>query len=65
VRDRLRNGGSSQHLGEGDTPIADVLKRLKASEFRIPAIVEVDYIGLHSSVDEVAASIKYVAKAVE
>ena len=65
VRDRLRNGGSSQHFGEGDTPIADVLKRLKASEFRIPAVVEVDYVGLYSSVDEVTASIKYVAKAIE
>lgn len=65
VRDRLRNGGSSQHFGEGDTPIAEVLTRLKASEFRIPAVVEVDYVGLHSSVDEVKASINYVAKAVE
>src|SRR5690349_19368164 len=33
VRDRLRNNGASQHLGEGDTPILDVLKTLKASEF--------------------------------
>jgi sugar phosphate isomerase/epimerase len=64
VRDRLRNGGTSQHFGEGDTPIADVLGRLKASEFRIPAVVEVDYIGLHSSVDEVTASVTYVAKAI-
>ena len=65
VRDRLRNGGKSQHFGEGDTPIPTVLKRLKASQFPIPGIVEYDYIGLHSSVDEVTASIRYVTKAIE
>ena len=65
VRDRLRNGGTSQHFGEGDTPIVDVLRRLKASDLRIPAVVEVDYVGLHSSVDEVTASVKYVTTAIE
>lgn len=63
VKDRLRNGGASQHYGEGDTPIAAVLDRLKASSHRIPAVVEVDYVGLYSSVDEVAASMSYVAHA--
>ena len=29
VRDRLRNGGTSQHFGEGDTPIAAVLERAR------------------------------------
>jgi sugar phosphate isomerase/epimerase len=65
VRDRLRNGGTSQHFGEGDTPIPAILKRLKASEFRIPGVVEYDYVGLHSSVDEVTASLAYVAQAAQ
>jgi sugar phosphate isomerase/epimerase len=63
VRDRRRNGGTSQHFGEGDTPIPAVLTQLKASEFRIPGVVEYDYVGLHSSVDEVTASLAYVANA--
>ena len=62
VKDRLRNGGASQHFGEGDTPIAAVLNVLKTSAPSIPAIVEYDYVGLHSSVDEVAASIAYLQK---
>jgi sugar phosphate isomerase/epimerase len=65
VRDRLRNGGTSQHFGEGDTPIPAVLKRLKTSEFRIPGVVEYDYVGLHSSVDEVTASLAYVSQAAQ
>jgi sugar phosphate isomerase/epimerase len=63
VRDRLRNGGKSQHFGEGDTPIAAVLDVLKTSASSIPAVVEYDYVGLHSSVDEVAASVAYVTRA--
>jgi sugar phosphate isomerase/epimerase len=61
VRDRLRNGGTSQLFGEGDTPIAGVLGALKASGSAIPAIVEYDYVGLHSSVEEVTASLAFMA----
>jgi sugar phosphate isomerase/epimerase len=65
VRDRLRNGGTSQHFGEGDTPIPAVVQRLKVSELRIPTVIEYDYVGLHSSVDEVTASLAYVAQAAQ
>jgi sugar phosphate isomerase/epimerase len=60
VKDRLRNGGASQPFGEGDTPIAGVLDVLKTSASSIPAFVEYDYVGLHSSVDEVAAALAYL-----
>jgi hypothetical protein len=63
VTDRLRNGGASQPFGEGDTPIAAVLKLLMTSASAIPALVEYDYIGLRSAVDEVAASMNYLAQA--
>jgi sugar phosphate isomerase/epimerase len=63
VRDRLRNGGASQHFGEGDTPIAGVLNVLKTSDQSIAALVEYDYVGLHSSVEEVAACVAYMAQA--
>lgn len=65
VKDRLRNGGVSQHFGEGDTPIPGVLSLLKTSESAIPAVVEYDYVGLHSPVEEVAASLAYLTKAVK
>src|SRR4029450_162011 len=63
VRDRLRNGGASPPFGEGDTPIAGVLNVLKTSDQSIPALVEYDYVGLHSSVEEVTACVAYLAQA--
>jgi hypothetical protein len=63
VKDRLRNGGVSQPFGEGDTPIAAVLDVLKTSAPSVPALVEYDYVGLRSSVEEVAASMAFLSKA--
>ena len=62
VKDRLRNGGASQPFGEGDTPIGAVLDVLTTAARPIPALVEYDYIGLHSVVDEVAGLVDYVTK---
>jgi sugar phosphate isomerase/epimerase len=59
VKDRLRNGGASQPFGEGDTPIREVLAALAASDSEIPALIEYDYVGLHSSVDELKACTAY------
>lgn len=59
LKDRLRNGGASQPFGEGDTPIGDVLAVLGGSASGIPAAIEYDYVGLHSSVDELKASLAY------
>ena len=64
VKDRLRNGGASQLFGEGDTPISGVLDVLKKSSSSIPAIVEYDYVGLHSPAEEVASCLAFMAKAV-
>jgi hypothetical protein len=64
VKDRLRNGGASQHFGEGDTPIARVLDALKTSGSAIPAIAEYDYAGLHAPVDEVSACLAFMSKAI-
>jgi sugar phosphate isomerase/epimerase len=58
LRDRLRNGGASQPFGEGDTPIRNVLA-LAGSSPAIPVVVEYDYVGLRSSVDELKASVAY------
>jgi sugar phosphate isomerase/epimerase len=61
VKDRLRNGGASQPFGEGDTPIKPVLELIAASP-SIPAMVEYDYVGLRSPVEEVRASLAYLAR---
>src|SRR5262245_12096821 len=63
VKDRLRNGGASQYFGEGDTPIPGVLDLLKKSSFPIPALVDYDYVGLHSPTEEVTACLAYLGKA--
>jgi hypothetical protein len=60
LKDRRRNGGVSQHFGEGDTPMVGVLNVLKTSGGAIPAIVEYDYVGLRPAVEEVTASLAYV-----
>lgn len=65
VKDRLRNGGTSQPFGDGDTPIAEVLQVLKTSASSIPAFVEYDYAGLRSPVDEVAAAVAYMAQTIK
>lgn len=59
LRDRLRNGGASQPFGEGDTPLNKVLTALGTSARGIPALIEYDYGGLRSSVDEVKACLAY------
>ncbi len=63
VKDRLRNGGASQHLGEGDTPIPAVLAVLQESAVAAPALFEYDYVGLYPAVDEVKASMAYLTRA--
>jgi sugar phosphate isomerase/epimerase len=64
VRDRLRNGGASQPFGEGDTPIKQVLSILGTPAPAIPALVEYDYVGLRSSVDELKACVAYCRAAI-
>lgn len=63
VKDRLRNGGASQPFGEGDTPINGVLDFLRDSASSIPALVEYDYVGLRSPVEEVTACMDYLMHA--
>jgi sugar phosphate isomerase/epimerase len=59
LRDRLRNGGASQSFGEGDTPIREVMRTLDSTQPAVPAVIEYDYVGLRSSVDELRTCIAY------
>ncbi len=65
VKDRLKNGGTSQPFGEGDTPIAGVLDVLGTAAPSIAALVDYDYVGLHSSVEEVTAAMAYMARQIK
>jgi hypothetical protein len=58
VRDRLRNGGASQPFGEGDTPIRSVMA-LSSSVPAVPIVIEYDYVGLRSPVDELKAAMAF------
>ena len=51
--------GASQPFGEGDTPINKVLSARGTSTSGVPALIEYDYVGLRSSVDELKASLAY------
>lgn len=53
LKDRQRNDGPNQPWGQGDTPIADVLRLLRSEKFGIVAVVEYEYMGQSSSIDEV------------
>jgi sugar phosphate isomerase/epimerase len=53
IKDRTRNGGANEPLGEGDTPIKDVLALIREKQFPIPAFVEYEYIGLGTPQEEV------------
>jgi len=61
LSDRLRNGGTSQPLGEGDTPLKDVLAAV-ASTSQVPLFVGYDYLGLRSATDEVRSSLAYLRR---
>lgn len=45
IKDRKRNQGANVPLGEGDTPIKQVLQILKTKHYPIPANIEYEYKG--------------------
>jgi sugar phosphate isomerase/epimerase len=53
LKDRRRNNGPNQAWGQGDTPVADVLRLLRSEKSPIVAIIEYEYAGQGSAVDEV------------
>lgn len=60
IKDRKKDGGPNMPFGEGDTPIAPVMRLLKEQGYPIPAHVEYEYSGREDSVAEVAKCLRYL-----
>jgi len=63
LKDRKKNDGPNVPWGEGDTPIKQVLLLLKEKKYPIPAMVEYEYKGTGTPVDEVGKCLDYMRKA--
>ena len=64
LKDRRRDNGPNQPWGQGDTPVAEVLRLLKAEKYPIAAVVEYEYMGKGSAVEEVNACVRFIREAV-
>jgi sugar phosphate isomerase/epimerase len=66
IKDRKKNHGENVPFGEGDTPIADVLRLLRDNRWTIPANIEYEYgkPGMNT-IAEVRKSFDFCRKALE
>jgi sugar phosphate isomerase/epimerase len=60
LKDRRRDNGPNQPWGQGDTPVADVLRLLAREKYPIAAIIEYEYMGQGSAIEEVNACIRFM-----
>ena len=61
IKDRKRDQGANVPFGEGDTPIAAVLQRLRDRKWNIPAQIEYEYKGADTTT-EVRRCLEYCRK---
>jgi len=64
VKDRKKNDGPNMPWGEGDTPIKQVLLLLKDKKYPLPALVEYEYRGTGTPVEEVGKCLDYMRQAI-
>lgn len=64
IKDRRRNKGMNEQWGEGDTPIQDVLKLVKAKKFAFPVFAEYEYLGLGTPGEELQRCMDYMRSAI-
>jgi sugar phosphate isomerase/epimerase len=64
IKDRKKNDGANMPWGEGDTPIKQVLLLLKEKKYPLPALVEYEYRGPGTPVEEVGKCLDYMRKAI-
>ena len=60
MKDRKRNDGPNVPFGEGETPIKQVLLLLKEKQYPIPALVEYEYKGTGTPVEETKRCMEYM-----
>jgi sugar phosphate isomerase/epimerase len=65
MKDRKKNDGPNEPFGKGDTPITAVLRLLSQKQFQIPALVEYEYKGTGTPVEEVNKCIAYMRRALQ
>ncbi len=63
IKDRKKDDGPNEPFGEGDTPIKPVLTLLKEKKYPIPALVEYEYKGTGTSIEEVQKCLAYMKAA--
>lgn len=63
IKDRKKNDGPNMPLGEGDTPIKQVLQLLKNKKYNIPANIEYEYKGADDAAVEVKKCFQYCKEA--
>lgn len=65
MKDRKKNDGPNMPWGQGDTPIKPVLLLLKEKKYPLPALVEYEYRGTGTPVEEVQKCLDYMRHALE
>jgi len=65
VKDRKKDNGPNEPFGQGDTPIKPVLQLLKQKKYPIPALVEYEYKGAGTPVEEVNKCLAYMRQAIQ
>lgn len=63
LKDRQRNNGPNRPWGQGETPVADVLRLLKTEKYPIVAVIEYEYMGEASAIEEVNNCVRYMRTA--
>ena len=63
LKDRQRDNGPNRPWGQGDTPIVGVLRLLKSEKFPIAAVIEYEYMGEASAIDEVRKCKRFIEQA--
>ncbi len=64
IKDRKKNDGPNTPWGEGDTPIKQVLLLLKEKKYPLPALVEYEYRGTGTPVEETGKCLDYMRQAI-
>jgi sugar phosphate isomerase/epimerase len=64
IKDRRRNKGLNQQWGDGDTPVQDVLRLVKAKGYTFPVFAEYEYLGLGTPAEELQRCMDYMRSAI-